>query len=127
MSSAVLDASALLALVFGEPGAEVVLSHLQGSLISAVNVTEVATKMLDKSVSFERTSHILSSQPLSVIGFDAELAYVAASLRLTTRAFGLSLGDRACLALGMKTGLPVLTTETSWEKAATGVQVVRIR
>jgi PIN domain nuclease of toxin-antitoxin system len=116
-----------LALVFGEPGAEMVLPHLQGALISAVNLTEVATKMLDKTVSLERTTHILSSQPLSVIGFDAELAYVAASLRLPTRAFGLSLGDRACLALGLKTGLPVLTTEAAWEKAGTGVQVVRIR
>src|SRR5262249_36494116 len=63
---------------------------------------------------------------VDVIPFDAEQAKMAASLWRTTRAAGLSLGDRACLALGLKLGLPVVTAERNWEQCDVGVRVIRI-
>ena len=127
MSRAVLDSSVLLAVLFREPGADAVNLRLPGAKISAVNLSEVAAKMTERGVPLEKAVEILSRQPLEVIPFDAEQAYIAASLRPVTRNLGLSLGDRACLALGLKWGLPVITADQLWAKADVGVRVEIIR
>ena len=101
--------------------------HLHDGQISAVNASEVVAKMLERGVPMEKAVEIMSRQPIDIIAFDAEMAYMAASLRPATRWLGLSLGDRACLALGLKTGLTVLTAEHLWAKADIGVVVEMIR
>jgi ribonuclease VapC len=127
VNSVVLDASAILALMYREPGGEAVPEYLPGSLLSAVNLSEVVTKSVDAGMTLEEANMALSGFPFEIMPFDAEQAFVAASLRPATRPHGLSLGDRACLALGLKTGLPVVTAERKWEACDVGIKIIRIR
>ena len=111
----VLDASALLALLFDEPGAELVEQRLTASVISAVNLSEVMHKSLERGVGVETLRDDLEALGVGVLAFDGDAAEVAANLRLVTRAAGLSLGDRACLALARQLGLPAVTAGRTWE------------
>lgn len=123
----VLDASALLASLLREAGEKEVERRLNASLISAVNLSEVVTKAVERGLLLEDVTASLRDLPVTVIAFDTESAYLAASLRPATRPLGLSFGDRACLALGLKSGLPVLTAERSWSKVEIGVAIECIR
>jgi len=125
----VLDASALLALVHGEPGQDLVASSVAEAAISAVNLAEVIGKLAERGVPLDRAKAIALSFGLEVVSLDAELAAAAGQLRPATRSGGLSLGDRCCLATAMALGLPVLTTEAVWEPLADvlGVEVRNIR
>lgn len=108
----VVDASAVLAFLNGEPGADTVTEVLlSGAGISAVNLAEVLTKLLDYGVPLNDAEMIIADLNLTVYPFDEPLAWSAAALRPTTRAYGLSLGDRACLALGETLGSAVLTAD----------------
>ena len=127
MNSVVLDASAILALMYQEPGGQTVPGYLPGSVLSTVNLSEVVTKSVDAGMTLEEANMALSGFPFEIVAFDAEQAYLAASLRPATKSQGLSFGDRACLALGLKMGLPVLTAERKWEACDVGVTIVRIR
>lgn len=115
----VLDASALLALLNGEPGAERVATALRvGSVMSAVNYSEVVAKLDEAGMPAEEIRAALEPLELNVVSFDRGLAYRAGGLRSATRRLGLSLGDRACLALAQSDGLPALTAERAWSKLA---------
>ena len=127
MSEAVLDASALLAFLRKEPGAVKVERVLTGACMSAVNLSETLAKLIEYGNRLEEVVFQIDRLRIPVVPFDAELARIAASLRVATRQAGLSLGDRACLALALKTGLPALTTEEEWLRCDTGVKVVKIR
>jgi PIN domain nuclease of toxin-antitoxin system len=127
MTEVVLDASALIAFLRKEPGASKVESVLSRACISAVNLTETITKMIDYGKPLEQVAHQISRLQIPVIHFDPELAHITASLRASTRQAGLSLGDRACLALALKKNLPAFTTDDEWKKCKHGVQVVKIR
>jgi PIN domain nuclease of toxin-antitoxin system len=127
MSDVVLDASALLALLQKEPGAEVVLASLDQSCISTVNYAEVLSKLIDNGVPLHEAVAILESLPVVLRDHDEKHAIMNAALREPTKSRGLSLGDRACLALGKLTGLPVLTTETRWDNLTIDVEIRRIR
>lgn len=69
----------------------------------------------------------LSDIELEILPFDAALAHHTGILRVQTRSLGLSLGDRACIALGHRLGVPVLTTDKEWKHLETGVEVRLIR
>ena len=119
----VLDASALLALINDEPGAETVAAVLRDAAITTVSLTEVVTKMIDIGVPAEEAwNEAVDLVPL-VVDFGPELCRRAALLRTSTRAFGLSLGDRACLALAEQLRLPALTTDLAWGSLSIGVEV----
>ena len=126
----VLDASAFLAYLLGEPGGEEVRDAIGGgALISAVNWAEVLSKLADAGVEPGEAARRLARErvlpgAVSVAAFDAAQALEAARLRSSTRRVGLSLGDRACLALGRVAGLEVLTAEASW--AAVGLDAPRV-
>lgn len=127
-TEAVLDASALLALIGGEPGADVVAHTIPGAYVSAVNLAEVVGKLTDAGVPNAVVPEILSSLGLIVRPLDGPQAYEVGWLRSATRARGLSLGDRACLALAAQLGLPALTTDRAWkELALDGVEIRLIR
>ena len=121
----VLDASALLALLNGEPGAERVATAVRaGSAMSAVNYSEVVAKLDEAGMPAAEIRGALEPLELDVVAFDRALAYRAGEMRSATRKLGLSLGDRACLALAQYDGLPALTAERAWSKlAAAGVSV----
>ncbi len=93
----------------------------QGSAISAVNLAEVVTQLSDRGMPRDNVYSVLDGFRLEVVPFDEPLAYETGFLRPATRSAGLSLGDRACLALGLQRRLPVLTTERAW--AALGLPV----
>ena len=118
--TAVLDASALLALLKGEPGAERVAEALErGAYLSAVNLAEVLSKLADwgedPAEAQARMAQVgLLGAAVEVLPFTGEDALEVARLRALTRAYGLSFGDRACLALARRLGLPALTAERAW-------------
>ena len=123
----VLDASALLALLNDEPGAEAVAGRLAEAVISTVNLAEVVTKLREAGMPADETEEVLTELGLPAIPFDEEQAYVVASLRAPTRASGLSLGDRACLALALTLDRPAVTTDRAWRRLKVGVPVVVAR
>ncbi len=131
--TAILDVSALLAYLQGEPGAAVVANALtQGSLISSVNWAETLSKLAERGQDPDTVTDLLTQQgllnnALVIAPFDADLAQATAKLRPVTRNSGLSLGDRACLALGIQTRLPVLTSDQAWSRLTVGVVVQLIR
>jgi len=122
----VLDVSAVLALLNGEPGADVVKAAIDRAVISAVNLSEVVTK-LTEDFTVEESRATVASLDLPVVAFDDAQAYAAGALRPLTRAAGLSLGDRACLACAQGLGAAVLTSERAWADLSIGVQVRLIR
>jgi PIN domain nuclease of toxin-antitoxin system len=96
-------------------------------MISAVNVAEVITRLIDLGYSPEAAEVAISRGGFEVIPFDTAAASLAAKLRVTTRHLGLSLGDRACLALAEREGLPVLTADRAWASLDIGVEIRLIR
>src|SRR5438067_13646543 len=132
-SSSVLDASAVLAYLQVEPGAPRVAQEIAHvALIGAVNWAEVLSKLAERGLvpaqveADLRARHILDAG-LQVVPFDAAQARAAGELRPLTRAAGLSLGDRACLALALTRQAGVLTTERRWAGVSVGVAVEVIR
>jgi PIN domain nuclease of toxin-antitoxin system len=127
LSEAVLDASALLALLNHEPGHKEVARSIPHAAISAVNLSEVVAKLADNGMPEEEIREALESLALEVHGFGRELAYETGLLRPMAKSRGLSLGDRACIALGSRLELPILTTDRTWEglDIATEVRLLR--
>ena len=125
----VLDASAVLALLNNEAGAEVVMGRLEGASISSVNWSEVVQKAIslgvDKAPADMRED--LAAVGLAVRDFSTTQAEIAAGLWMSTREVGLSLADRACLALAIDMRAPVLTGDRAWQGLALGVEVILIR
>lgn len=119
----VLDASALLAAMLEEPGQETVERALPNAIISSVNLVEVASRLIDGGLSPEEAEEDLAALELTVIDFDQAQAIAAARLRALTRHAGLSLGDRACLALARVRGVPVLTADRAWAALAEAIDV----
>lgn len=122
-----LDASALLALLNAEPGGEIVLQALKQAAMSTVNVSEVVAKLAERRMPEPEIREALEGLGIEVHPFDQPQAFAAGWLRAATREQGLSLGDRACLALGRRLGFPVLTADRTWLELDVGVQVEAIR
>jgi PIN domain nuclease of toxin-antitoxin system len=127
MAEVVLDTSALLAFVWREQGAEVVARCIGDSVISTVNFSEAISKLVDRGASLEAARMTLGIAPPDVIDFDQTLAEQTGGLIARTRQFGLSLGDRACLALAAREGLPALTGDRIWSGLDIGVEIRLIR
>lgn len=123
----VLDASAVLALVHDERGADVVRTQAGERVISAVNYAEVAGHLFDQGFPKEAVNRQMLLLGLQIAPLDGETALAAAALRPGTRRLGLSLGDRACLALARRLGAPVLTADRAWARLDVGVDVRLIR
>jgi PIN domain nuclease of toxin-antitoxin system len=123
----VLDASAVLALLASEPGTEQVQKSLGSAVMSAVNLAEVLAKLGDRGVSEAEQRLIRMSLDIEVRSFDEASAWRASRLRGATKSQGLSIGDRACLALALDEGLPALTTDRAWSKLDVGVEVRTLR
>ena len=114
MSEVVLDASAVIALINKEPGADVVDAVLDDAVISAVNLSEVIAVLIDAGFEFDRARAMVRRIGLPVIAFDEPQGLHAGGLRATTRAAGLSLGDRACLCLAEWRKATALTADRRW-------------
>jgi len=125
--SAVLDASALIALLRRERGMEVVHGHIADAAISAVNYSEVIKKTIEYGGAAEPVNAYARNVSLNIVPFDTEQAISSGKLYPATKPYGLSFADRACLNLGARYGVPVLTTEKRMADTPVGVKVQLIR
>ena len=123
----VLDASAAVALAHGEPGAEAVEPLVNGSCISTVNWSEVARVCLAVERDPEALRALLADAGCRTVDFTVDDATAAARLWRATRDAGLSLADRACLALAARLGVPAVTADRAWAELDVGVEVVVVR
>jgi PIN domain nuclease of toxin-antitoxin system len=125
----ILDTSALLAFLLAEPGKDRVAEALiDGAVMATVNFGEVVTKYVLRGAK-DRAATLLERIPLTLVPVDEDLALRSALMADLTRAAGLSMGDRICLALGQRTGQTVLTADRSWldVAAAVGATVETVR
>ena len=127
MSAIVFDSSVLIAILRQEPGSDVGEQSLNDALISTVNLAEVATYLARNSVPPETINQALAAFPIEVVPFDREQGLIAGCLYPACKSLGLSLGDRACLALAKSKNLPVLTADKAWLKLKINVDVKSIR
>jgi ribonuclease VapC len=119
----VLDASAVLAVMLGEPGGEKIAPRLPGSLMGAANLSEVLAKVAERGMDPYGYQAGLSALGIAFTPVTTAQAVDAAALRPLTAHLGLSLGDRLCLALARERRLPVLTTERRWLDHDFGIPV----
>ena len=127
MPEVVLDASALLALLNAEPGADIVAEAIPGGVISAVNLSEVVAKLCDAGMPEKAIHQALQPLGIEIVPFDEEQAYQAGLLRASTQDMGVSLGDRACLSLAKTLGVVALTTDRAWSGLSVGATIKVIR
>lgn len=128
MNRVVLDASALLAILNQEPGAEELTPELlSAATTSTVNLAEVYGKLVSRGLGPEEAWEAAMSPIRETVAFTPEHARLTGDLVAQTRALGLSLGDRACLALGIALKLPVYTADKSWKKLKASIRIHVIR
>jgi PIN domain nuclease of toxin-antitoxin system len=127
MNKVILDASALLALINRETGSDVVAEAMPHAIISAVNLAEVASVLVRIGIPTHEIEVLLKSLVSVVENFNEEQAYATAKLKTQENTDGLSLGDRACLALGMLKNIPVLTADKAWDKLKNSGKIKVIR
>lgn len=122
MSDVVLDASALLALLLDEPGAAKVVEVLGSARMSSVSFSEVVSHVIQLGMPPAEVDAMLRPLPVDIVETDEGLARIAGRLRAVTAAAGLSLGDRFCLALAQRDGLPVVTADRQWRTIADSIE-----
>lgn len=127
MASAILDSSAILAVLNDEPGADLVIAIMDDALVSTVNYAEVVAKLVERGSTAVEAQSALQSLALTTMDFDTALAQRTGVLRRETMKRGLSLGDRACLALAEREGAPAMTGDRSWVGAIASVEIRLIR
>lgn len=129
MSEVVLDASALLALLNNEPGAAKVAEVLASARMCSVNLAEVVSHFIHAGMPAAEVDAMLRPLPVEIVAADEGLAHIAGRLRAVTASAGLSLGDRFCLALAKRDGLPAMTADKQWriiaDAAGAAIQVIR--
>lgn len=123
MAEAVLDSSLVLAYLQKEPGSDAAFAAMPSGLMSVVNLAEVVNKLVDGGMSSDGAINTVGLLPFAVADADVALAHRAGALRAETKHLGLSLGDRFCLALAEREGLPALTGDRKWGQLDFGVSV----
>lgn len=123
----VLDASALIVLIYQENGEQLVEKNLLNAEISTVNIAEVASYLIKKGLAIEEATLLLNDLSIPTIPFDETQAFIAAQLVNKTASKGLSLGDRACIALAMQKDQSVLTADKIWQELNLNIEVNLIR
>ena len=123
----VLDASAVLALLWGEPGAEAVEAVAGEAVIGAANLAEVAAKLVDRGFDGDTVNDVIGQLNAGILSVGADEALDSGLLRDATRAAGLSLGDRLCLAGARARQARVLTADRAWAGLEVGVEIEVIR
>jgi ribonuclease VapC len=128
MNRIVLDASVILAIVNREPGQEKLSPELLANAVgSTVNLAEVQAKLVSRGWSSDEAWEDATSPIREALAFSEEHAKIAGNLVGDTRQLGLSLGDRACLAVGIALKAPVYTAEKTWKKLKLSIPIHVIR
>jgi ribonuclease VapC len=123
----ILDASALIALIYQENGGHLVEKNLPNVEISAINLAEVASFLIKKGLAIEEAASLLNDLSIPTIPFDETQAFLTAQLINKTAQYGLSLGDRACLALAILKSQAVLTADKIWRGLHLDIEIKLIR
>lgn len=123
----VLDASALLAYLFAEAGHEVVADAIDSCCLSSVNLAEVLSRFARDGHDPDRVLQQIAGSGIEIVPFAGEDAALAAGMVPLTQKFGLSLGDRACLALALRRDLPAMTADRVWSQLDLPIAVKVIR
>ncbi|MCJ2032131.1 MULTISPECIES: PIN domain-containing protein [Methylorubrum] len=116
MSAVVFDTSAVIALLRSEPGAAVVAARVGQAAMSAVNLQELVKALILRGLALPVIEEVVQELRLDLYSHDREAAFAAAQITEATRQHGSGLGDRSCMALAIKLGVPVLTTDRAWAK-----------
>ena len=127
MADFVLDASAILAIAFREPGADKAVARMPKACVSSVNYSEACAKLIDKGFAADEAFSWLEALRVDVVAFDRSDAAQAAALRTTTKHRRLSFADRACLALSISREAVAVTTDRAWTTLDIGCSVELIR
>jgi len=129
VTEAVLDASAILALLKGERGGSKVAGVVGDAVVGVFNEAEVVSHFVHLGAPIDEIRAMLGALPYTVVPADETLGWDAGAMRAATSAAGLSLGDRFCLALAKRLGVPAYTADRAWKDVATnvGAKVVAIR
>jgi PIN domain nuclease of toxin-antitoxin system len=127
VSKVVLDASAMLCLLNDEPDADLVINVLPHSVIGATNLAEVVSKLRERGLSLDEVREALGGLNLDVRPLSPAQALIIGDLRPATRSLGLSLGDRACLALAIDLQAEMLTTDAALASVDVGVTITNVR
>ena len=127
MSEAVLDASAMLALVNGEAGSERVAPMIPRAIMSTVNMAEVVGKLADARLPGDAIRSVIVGLGIRIVPFDDAQAFAVGMLRSRLDRSGLSLADLCCLTLAAKLGAPAVTADKAWQDVDAGVEIVTTR
>ncbi|HLX54108.1 MAG TPA: type II toxin-antitoxin system VapC family toxin [Aquella sp.] len=124
----VFDTSAFLAIINDEPGSEIAQKHISNACMCTINIAEVVTYLVRNGYTNDTDIHRIVNL-IKPISFDEQVAVMAGKMISLTKKFGLSLGDRSCLATAKQLNLPVYTADRKWSELAkqVGVQVIQIR
>jgi len=123
----VLDSSAVLAVIFAEPGADKVAGKTQGALLSTVNLVEVQTRLILRGSDPDFAWRGIQKLDCEICSLDEKQARIASEIIGKTKPLGLSLGDRVCLALAIQRKGKVYTTDRAWTSLSLGVEIEVIR
>jgi PIN domain nuclease of toxin-antitoxin system len=127
MGGYIFDASAFLAIIRNEAGADVAVTRLSGGAMSTVNASEALMRGVEKGFPLDLMQELLGSQQVGLIAFDEELAVAAALLRPATKRAGLSFADRACIATAVRLGATAITADRVWAELDLPCKVELIR
>ncbi len=129
VAEAVLDTSAIMAMILEESGADIAVQFADRAAVSANIIAEVATKLFERGMKLADVKRDILQFRFDVHSVDEAMSIAIGALRPLTKSAGLSLGDRSCLALAAKLGLPAITADKAWASIAdaVGVEVVLIR
>ncbi len=127
MTPIVFDSSVVIAILKEEPGYEEAERWLGRALISSVNIAEIAAYLSRNGINLETIQRVIARFSFEIVPLSLDLSLYAGSLYLQTKAHGLSLGDRACLALALSRNLPVLTADAIWQKLDLPVEIKLLR
>jgi len=127
MTAYVLDSSAVLAVLLDESGADNALRYFQSGQCCSVNVTEIVARLIDKGRTPDEAVSDFLDTGIDIDGFDPELAILAGRLRAATKHKGLSLGDRACLAMAIRKNAVAVTADRDWADLDVGCKIELIR
>ncbi len=127
MTAIVFDSSVLIAILKQESGYEQGEALFSKALVSTINLAEVATYLARQGAPLATIQAILEQFPCQIVDFTNQMVVTTGFLYQQTRQFGLSLGDRCCLALAIARNLPVLTADTAWTNLSLSVEIQTIR
>jgi PIN domain nuclease of toxin-antitoxin system len=127
MASVVLDSSAVLAVINGERGADAIFAYLDDASVSAVNYAEVIGKIVEGGLDRQTAREAVLRLGVRVLAFDSSQAERTGELRPLTRHRGLSLGDRACLALAEQKAAIVVTADATWSGVLPDLDIRLVR